>query len=148
MPKVSTHDAVNQGRDNGGGQVRHKRSPCGADGGAELPIKGSQQVMIQDVSVDAHVVHGLGHVSPLPGEHHFSGGVVNARDGRAHFVTSAHRLPCACVDLLARATGGPESWLKTVQADRGAGRSFSHCHARLHLITTSKSHGRMARSRA
>ena len=29
--------------------------------------------MIQDVSIDAHVVHELGHVGALPGEHYFSG---------------------------------------------------------------------------
>ena len=71
----------------------------GADGGAKLPIKESQQIMIQDVAVDAHMVHELGHVGTLHVGHHFSGSVVNARDGRAHFGTGAHRLPGACVDM-------------------------------------------------
>ena len=44
-----------------------------ADRGAELPVQGSQQIVIQDVSIDAHVVHELGRVGTLFGEHHFSG---------------------------------------------------------------------------
>ena len=35
-------------------------------------------------------------------------GSVNAHDRRTHFVTGAHRLAGACVDLLVGAKGGPQ----------------------------------------
>ena len=38
------------------------------DGGAELPIKGSHQIVVQDISTDAHVVHEHGHVGTLSGQ--------------------------------------------------------------------------------
>ena len=34
----------------------------------------------------------LGHVSTLPGEHHFGGGAINAGERPAHLVAGAHRL--------------------------------------------------------
>ena len=54
------------------------------------------------------MVHELGHVSTPPGEHHFRGGVVNANDRRAHFLTGAHRLPGARVDVLTGAKSRPQ----------------------------------------
>ena len=117
MPRQGGAKAESASRDPRGGLpprvIRPVAAEGGADGGAKLPIKESQQVMIQDVAVDARVVRELGHVGTLPGGHHFGGGVVNARDRRAHFVTGAHRLPSACIALLARAKGGPQ---------RGGGR--------------------------
>ena len=41
--------------------------------------------MVEVVAVAADVIHKLGHVSTLPSEHHCSGSVVDARDGRAHW---------------------------------------------------------------
>ena len=38
--------------------------------------------MVEDVAVDAHVEHEHGHISALPGEHHFRGGVVDSDDRR------------------------------------------------------------------
>ena len=46
----------------------------GAHGDSHLPVKGSQQIMIEQISVDAHVIHELGHVGALPGENHLGGG--------------------------------------------------------------------------
>ena len=80
-------------------QVATKR---GADGGAELPIKGSQQIMIQDVSIDTHVVLQLLHDGTLFGGHHVSGGVVNAVMA-VRFSSQARTDSQACVDLFARA---------------------------------------------
>ena len=48
--------------------------------------------MIKQVSVDAHAIHDLGHVSTLPGEDHLSGSVINTDDHRTHLVTGSHRL--------------------------------------------------------
>ena len=117
------------GRANGRAKAESAtRGPCGdlppaeggADGGAKLPIKGSQQVMIKDVAVNAHVVNELGHVSALPGEHHSGGGLVNARDRRAHFIAGTHRLPGgAGIDLLARAKGSPQRGGSRVLAQDG-----------------------------
>ena len=45
----------------------------GAHGGSHLPVRGSQQIMIEQIPVDARVVHELGHVSTLPAEHHLRG---------------------------------------------------------------------------
>ena len=36
------------------------------------PIKEGKQVVVQEVTVDVDVVHVLGHVSTLPGEHHLT----------------------------------------------------------------------------
>ena len=74
------------------GVIRQVTAKRGADGDAQLPIEGSEQVVIQKVTIDAHVVQ-FRHVSALPGEHHFSGSVVDARGRQAHFVTSTHRIP-------------------------------------------------------
>ena len=53
--------------------------------------------MIQDVAVDAHVAHELGHVGTLPGEHNFSGGVVNAEriSSQARTDSQARALICS-----------------------------------------------------
>ena len=64
--------------------------------------------MVQDITVDTHVVHEHGHVSALSGGHHFSWGVINADDCRAHFVTGTHQFPGARVDVLAGAEGRPQ----------------------------------------
>ena len=72
------------------------------------PSKGSEQVVVQDVTVDAHATHELGHVSTLPGEHHFRVGVVGVDDRGAHFVASTHRFPGARIDVLTRAEGRPQ----------------------------------------
>ena len=47
--------------------------------------------MVQDITVDAHVEHELGHVGTLPGERHFRESVIDANDRGAHFVTGSHR---------------------------------------------------------
>ena len=76
--------------------------------------------MVQEIAVDAHVAQELGHVSTLPGAHHFRGSMINTRDRQAHFVTSAHRLPGARVLICAREPRAdpsavvPESELRTV----------------------------------
>ena len=87
------HDAAGhegrQGHTNGRAQAKAAASnPCGglpsrvvgqltteggADGGTKLPLKESQQVVLQDVPNEAHVVHDLGRVSTLPGEDHLHG---------------------------------------------------------------------------
>ena len=54
--------------------------------GTQLPVEGGEQIVVQEITIVAHVAHELGHVSTLPGEHHFRGGVINRR---AHFVTGA-----------------------------------------------------------
>ena len=41
----------------------------GADGSAKFPVKESQQIMIHNVAIDAHVVDELGQVNTLFGEH-------------------------------------------------------------------------------
>ena len=89
------------------------------------PSESSQQVVVQDVSTDAHAVHKLGHIGTLSGEHNFSWGVTNARGGRTHFVAGAHRLPGACVVLLARANqGGPRrGGARVLAEDRDCGVS-------------------------
>ena len=84
--------------------IQQATAEGGADGSAQLPIKGSEQVMVKEVTVDAHVVHELGHVSALPGEHHLSD---KAGDRRAHFVAGAHRFPGTRIDLLAKVKGAP-----------------------------------------
>ena len=82
------------------GVIRQVATERGADGGADFPTKGSPQIVVQDISMDAHVVHELRHVGTLSGEPHFSGGVVNAWNGPAHLVAGA------CVDLLMGAKSG------------------------------------------
>ena len=64
--------------------------------------------MVQAVSIDAHVIHELGHVGTLSGEHYFSGVVIKTDDRRAHLIAGTHRLSSACVDLLAEAKSGPQ----------------------------------------
>ena len=64
-----------------------------ADGGAKLPIERGEQVMIQYVPIDAHVIHELGDISTLPRQDEFSGCVVHTVDGRAQFITGAHPTP-------------------------------------------------------
>ena len=44
-----------------------------ADRGPQLPVKSDQQVLVQHVPVDAHVVRELGDISVLPGEDHLGG---------------------------------------------------------------------------
>ena len=58
--------------------IRWVTTKRGANGDAQLPIEGSKQAMVQKVIVDAHVVHKLGHVNEMPGEHDLCGGVINA----------------------------------------------------------------------
>ena len=53
------------------GVTRQVTTQGRADGGGKLPTRGTRQIMIQDVAVGAHVVHELGHVVSLLGEHHF-----------------------------------------------------------------------------
>ena len=60
------------------------------DRGAKLPIKRGEQVMIQYVPVDAHVIHELGDISTLPRQHEFSGCVVHTIDSGAQLVTGTH----------------------------------------------------------
>ena len=92
----------------------------GADGGTQLPIKGNEQVTVQEVTVDAHVIH-LGHISTLSGEHHLSGGVINAGDRRARYVAGTHRFPSTRVDLIARARGRPQRGGARVSAEDSDG---------------------------
>ena len=40
----------------------------------QLPVEGDQQILVQHVPVDAHVIHELGHISAMPGEDHLGGG--------------------------------------------------------------------------
>ena len=89
------------------GVIRKVTAERGAHRGAQLPIERSEQVVVQDITVDAHVVHELGYVSTLPGEHHLCA-VINAGDRRAHFVGSTHRFPGTRVDVLTGAEGRPQ----------------------------------------
>ena len=86
------------------GEVRQVPAERDADRGTQLPVEGGQQVVIQHVSVDAHMVRELGNVSALPGEHHLSRGVVHAREGRPQ--SQPRTDSQAGVDLLAGAKGG------------------------------------------
>ena len=74
-----------------------------------MPVKGSE-IMVQEVAVDAHVIHELGYVSALSGEDHFHGDVIKTCDRRSHFVTSPHRLPNMRVDVLTIARQTPGQW--------------------------------------
>ena len=70
--------------------VRQVLAERGADGGPQLPVEGNQQILIQDVPIDAHVVHELGHVGTLPGEDHLCGGGTSSQartDSRARGLT-------------------------------------------------------------
>ena len=85
-------------RDPGGlpqGVIQKVTAEGGARGGTDLPTKGGKQVVVQEVAVDAHVVHQLGYISALPGKHHLCGGVINASDRQAHLVAGPYRLPSA-----------------------------------------------------
>ena len=78
-------------------------------------VKRSVQVVVQDITVDAHVEHELGHVGTLPGERHFRESVIDGNDRGAHFVTGSHRFPSTRVDVLAGANSrhqrcGPPVW--------------------------------------
>ena len=77
----------------------------GADGGPQLSIKCSQQVLTKKVTVDTHVVHEIGHVSALPGENHLRGGMINAGNGGAHLVAGANRLLGLSIDMLTSPKG-------------------------------------------
>ena len=61
-----------------------------ADGSTKLPIERGEQVVVQYVPIDAHVIHELGDISALPRQDEFSGCVVHSVDSRAQFVTGAH----------------------------------------------------------
>ena len=76
-----------------------------ADGGAKLPVERGEQVVVQYVPIDAHVIHELGDISALPRQDEFGGCVVHSVDGRAQFVAGAYRLPGPGVDLLTGAEG-------------------------------------------
>ena len=55
-----------------------------------LPIERGEQVVVQYVPIDAHVIHELGDIRALPRQDEFSGCVVHSVDGRAQLVTGAH----------------------------------------------------------
>ena len=80
--------------------VRQVAAERGAHGGSHLPIKGSQQVLIEQVPFDAHV-------TALPGENHLGGSVINTDDRRAD---GAHRklAPGPRVDVLTEAKSRPQ----------------------------------------
>ena len=88
------------------GQVAAER---GAHIGSRLPIKGSEQVLVEKITVDAHVVHEHGHISALPGENHLGRSVIDADDRRVHLITGSHRLPGPYVDVLTRAKADPSA---------------------------------------
>ena len=47
------------------------------DRGTELPIKRGEQIVVQNVPINAHVIHELGDISALPRQDEFGGCVVN-----------------------------------------------------------------------
>ena len=55
-----------------------------------LSVNSDQEILVQQVPVDAHVMHKLGDISVFPGEDHLGGGVVNAANRRAHLVPGSH----------------------------------------------------------
>ena len=55
-----------------------------------MAVKRGKQIMIQDVPVDAHVIHELGDISALSGQHEFSGCVIHSVDSGAQLITGAH----------------------------------------------------------
>ena len=73
--------------------------------------------MIEQIPVDAHVTHELGHVSALPVEDHLSGGVINTDDRRAHLNAGSHRLPGTCVDVFMGARSRPQRRGARVRAE-------------------------------
>ena len=56
----------------------------------QLPIKRDQQIVVQEVTIDAHVIHELGHARALPGEDHLREGMINATNHGAHLVAGSH----------------------------------------------------------
>ena len=88
--------------------IRQVAAERGAHRGSHLPIKGSEQVLVEKIPVDAHVVHEHGHISALHGENHLGWGLIEADDRRAHLITGSNRLPGAHVDALKQAKGGPQ----------------------------------------
>ena len=55
------------------GVVRQVSSERSADRGPQLSVKSDQRILVQHVSVDAHVIHKLGDISALPREDHLGG---------------------------------------------------------------------------
>ena len=85
--------------------VRQVATQRVADGGAKLPVERGEQVVVQYVPINAHVIHELGDISALPRQDEFGRCVVHSVDGRAQFVAGAYRLPGPGVDLLTGAEG-------------------------------------------
>ena len=88
-----------------------------ADGGTKLPIERGEQVVVQYVPIDAHMVHEFGDVSALPRQDELSGCVVHSVDGRAQIVAGAYRLPGPGVDLLTGAEGRAQSGRACVRTE-------------------------------
>ena len=98
--------------------------------------------MVQEVAVAAHVVHEPGHVSTLPGEHHFRGSVINVSNRQAHFVASDHQFPGARVDLLTRAKEESSAvWAEDCDSVMNV-RGCRRCHAPRSLDWPQKRRGR------
>ena len=64
--------------------------------------------MVQNVAVDAHVVHEFGDFGALFGEHHFTGCVIPSKDGVAQLTTTRHGLSGLDIDVLTSPTGGTQ----------------------------------------
>ena len=67
--------------------VRQVAAERSADRGPQLSVESDQQILIQNVPVDAHVTHKLGDISALPGGDHLSGG----RGQRCQSQSASHR---------------------------------------------------------
>ena len=97
--------------------IRQVAAERGARGGSHLPVNGSEQITIEQVTVDPHVIHDLGHVGALPGEDLLSGGVINTYDRRVHLIAGSHRLSGPCVDVLTGAKSRPQRRGARVRAE-------------------------------
>ena len=71
--------------------VREVTTQRVADGGTKLPTERGEQIVVQNVSINAHMVHEFGDVSALSRQDEFGGCVVHSVDGRAQFVAGAAR---------------------------------------------------------
>ena len=72
--------------------------------------------MVEKIPVDAHVVHEPGHISALPGEHHFRGSVVDADDrisSQARTDAQARALMCSREPKADPSAMVPDSGLRT-----------------------------------
>ena len=76
--------------------IREVNTEGGVHRGTQLPVKGGKQVVVQEVSIDAHVVYELGYVSTLPGEHHLRGRLTIAEHISSQARTDSQARVLAC----------------------------------------------------